>query len=109
MAFALPSAMSRRHRPHPVETESREDALLRRAKRHTRRGETRQAMLALREACLLAHGDARLWALYGGHCARARRPVEAAEALRQAIWLRERASDERRAGALRGMLAKLSG
>ena len=64
-------------------------------------------MLAVKEACFLAPKDARLWALYGYHCWNQRRTDEAADAMRQAIYLRERARDERRAAVLRSMLEKL--
>lgn len=64
-------------------------------------------MLAVKEACFLAPKDARLWALYAYHCWNQRRAEEAADALRQAIFLRERARDERRAEVLRGLLAKM--
>lgn len=84
-----------------------EELLLRRAKRHARRGEGRKAMLAVKEACFLAPKDARLWALYAYHCWNQRRTQEAADAMRQAIYLRERARDVRRAEVLRGLLEKM--
>jgi Flp pilus assembly protein TadD len=86
------------------ENESRVAVLLRRARRHTMRGETRQAMLATREACFACRTDARLWALYGAACRRARRHDEARDAIRQAIYLREREKDERRAESLQRLL-----
>lgn len=83
--------------------ESREATLLRRARKHVVRGEARQAMLVLREACF-ATEDPRLWARYGVQCWRVRKHEDAANALRQAIWLHERAPDDRRSGSLRGLL-----
>jgi Flp pilus assembly protein TadD len=64
-------------------------------------------MLAVREACLVCETDARLWALYGAACRRARRHDEARDAIRQAIWLREREKDERRAESLQRLLTVL--
>jgi Flp pilus assembly protein TadD len=94
-------------RPQPPDNEPRVVVLLRRARRHTLRGETRQAMLAAREACFTDETDARLWALYGAACRRARRHEEAKGALRQAIYLRERERDERRAGSLQRLLLEI--
>jgi Flp pilus assembly protein TadD len=96
-----------RGRAPKTEYESRVVTLLRRARRHTVRGETRQAMLAAREACFTCRTDARLWALYGAACRRARRHDEARDAIRQAIWLREREKDERRAESLQRLLTVL--
>jgi len=93
-----------RRRQQSSTEETRESALLRRARKHVVRGETRQAMLALREACFSAGRDPKLWALYGVQCWRARKPAEAAETLRQAIWLREREPNDRRSGSLKGLL-----
>lgn len=64
-------------------------------------------MLAVREACLVSGTDARLWALYGAACRRARRHEEARDAIRQAIWLREREKDARRAESLQRLLTVL--
>jgi Flp pilus assembly protein TadD len=91
----------------PALPESREAILLRRARKHLTRGERRQAMLALREACYYTGQDPKLWALYGVQCWRMRRLDDAADALRQAIWLREREPNDRRAGALRALLGAL--
>src|SRR3954453_18877215 len=52
---------------------SRAEQLLSRARRAQQRGERRQALVALREAALVAEIDARLWALYGSACAKAGR------------------------------------
>src|SRR5688572_1575095 len=97
-----------RPQQHPAD-EPREEVLLRQARRHSRRGEPRRAMLALRECCFAARESARLWALYGVSCWRARRYEDALSALRQALWLRERDHDERRAGVLKILLERLEG
>jgi hypothetical protein len=54
-------------------------------------------MLALHEACALREHDAALWTLYAADCVRAHRRDDAVRALGQALWLRQRAHDHRRA------------
>jgi len=77
---------------------------LEQARRQRRRGDARRALVLLREACFLAGTDARLWTLYGIQCWRMSRGDDARQALRQALWLRERAHDEPRARVLRRLL-----
>ena len=101
--LASKGPVSRRVQPSSND-ESREATLLRRARKHVVRGEARQAMLVLREACFSSSQDARLWARYGVQCWRARKHEEAAEALRQAIWLRQREPNDRRSASLRTLL-----
>jgi Flp pilus assembly protein TadD len=91
-----------------MNVETREQCLLNRARRHRRRGEHRKAMLALREACFTSDSDARLWTLYAMSCARAGRSDEAAQALRQALWLRERCDDAPRARVTRALIDRVS-
>jgi Flp pilus assembly protein TadD len=91
----------------PPEFSSRSELLLRRARRAHRRGEHRQALVALREASLLAETDAKLWALYGAACARANRLDEAERAFAQALYLRQRQHDARRERSLRRVLQHL--
>jgi len=86
---------------------SRTELLLSRARRAQQRGERRQALVALREATLLAETDARLWALYGAACAKANRLDEAERAFSQALYLRQRERDGRRATALRNVIQRL--
>jgi Flp pilus assembly protein TadD len=101
------AGMSRRFQSSSNEELSREATLLRRARKHVVRGESRQAMLALREATFAASNDARLWARYGVQCWRLRKHEEAADALRQAIWLREREQNDGPARVLRGLLVAI--
>ena len=61
-------------------------------------------MVLMREACCLAAEDPVLWTLYGVQCWRVNRRDEARQAIRQALWLRERVGDERRAHVLRALL-----
>jgi Flp pilus assembly protein TadD len=83
----------------------RDITLTRRARKHALRGERREAMLALEEACFLAEHDARLWALYAASCWRMRRYDDAARAFRQAIFLRARNDEDRRVAVLKDLLA----
>ena len=86
---------------------SRTELLLSRARRAHQRGERRQALVALREATLLAETDAKLWALYGSACAKANRRDEAERAFGQALYLRQREHDTRRANSLRNVIERL--
>ncbi|HYQ28071.1 MAG TPA: hypothetical protein VER04_12660 [Polyangiaceae bacterium] len=86
---------------------SRIKLLLSRARRAQQRGERRQAMVALREAALLAETDAKVWALYATACARSNRLDEAERAFTQALYLRQRQHDPRRANSLRALIQRL--
>lgn len=86
---------------------TRTELLLNRARRAHQRGERRQAIVALREAALLAETDAKLWALFGAACAKANRLDEAERALTQALYLRQHQRDALRANALRGLIRRL--
>ena len=86
---------------------SRTELLLSRARRAQQRGERRQALVALREATLLAETDPKLWALYGAACVKANRMGEAERALSQALYLRQRQHDPRRANSLRSVIERL--
>jgi Flp pilus assembly protein TadD len=114
MDFAsVPAIMSRRRLrslsdPHCTERQNeqpREITLARRARKHALRGERREAMLALKQACFSAPGDARLWALYAASCWRLRRYDDAARAFRQAIFLRARSDEAQRVAVLKDLLS----
>lgn len=83
------------------------EALLERARRHTRRGEQRRALLALEQACCQSSEDARVWTLYAAKCRSLSRYDDAERALRQALWLRARARDSARASVTRRLLQEL--
>lgn len=98
----------RRRTPNPTHTrESREQALLRRARRFRRRGEPRRALLALRAACHENQDNPRLWTLYAAECARQRRRDEALRALRRALWLRKRSRDAARVRVTHVLIERL--
>jgi Flp pilus assembly protein TadD len=74
------------------------------ARRQRRRGDARKALVLLREACFLAGTDARLWALYAAQSWRMGRLDDTRQALRHALWLREKNHDESRARVLRTLI-----
>lgn len=75
-----------------------------RARRARRRGLVRDEVNALRLACSMRENDATLWTLLAVALQRMSRTAEALEALRQALWLRERAGDSARARVTRELL-----
>jgi hypothetical protein len=93
--------------PSPGRIESTSEALLRRALRFRRRGEHRRAMVMLREAAYSTPSDAKLWTQYAVACVRLGRRDDAAEALKQAVWLRQRENDEPRLRVTRALLERL--
>ncbi len=86
---------------------SRTEQLLGRARRAQQRGERRQAVVALREAAMLAETDPKLWALYGAACVKANRLEDADRAFSQALFLRQRDHDTGRANSLRAVIQRL--
>jgi hypothetical protein len=101
LASRLLMRLHRGHDPDLPAPEARADVLVRQARRWRRRGEHRRAMVALSQACVLRQQDAALWTLYADACVRARRREAAADALGQALWLRQRARDHGRARVTR--------
>lgn len=97
----------RRRQKLPINAPLGEEALLRRAWRHRRRGEQRRAMLVLREACQREAGSAKLWTLYAAQCVRVGRRDEAQHALKQALWLRQRARDAVRVRVVGALIDQL--
>jgi len=84
------------------------EAACARARKARRRGLWRDEVNALRMACSFREDDATLWTLYAFALQRMGRAVEAVEALRHALWLRERCCDGRRASVTRSLLAAMS-
>jgi len=64
-------------------------------------------MLSLREACHTGGQCPRLWTLYAVACVRVRRVDDAKQALRQALWLRQRNKDEPRVQVIQRLLQQL--
>ncbi|MEP7052444.1 MAG: hypothetical protein ABJB12_18905 [Pseudomonadota bacterium] len=96
------------HSSNPPGFPSRIESLLSRARRAQQRGERRQAMVALREAALLAESNPKVWALYGAACVKANRVTEAERAYGQALFYRQRQHDVGRARALRSVIERLA-
>jgi Flp pilus assembly protein TadD len=93
----------------PPPDETRDEAQLRRAWRHRRKGEERRAMVMLREAAHENENAARLWVLYGVQCARIGRLDDAQRALQHAAWVRERDGEHAKANVTRAIMADLTG
>lgn len=77
---------------------------LARARRARRKGELRQEVNALRQACSLREYDASMWTRLGAACLRMSRNEEAGAAFKHALWLREREGDEKRARVMRRLI-----
>ena len=84
----------------------RDDLLKRRALRLAAKGEYRKAALALRERAALV-GDAASWVMAGAMLRRAHRDHEAIVALRQGLWLHERAGATQRARSVARVIVQL--
>jgi Flp pilus assembly protein TadD len=79
-----------------------------RARKLNQRSDERKAYLLLRQACFSDEADPRLWVHFGLQCLRVRRRDEGLQALRQALWLRERAREHQRARVLRELIEHVS-
>lgn len=87
---------------HPIERPAERpvdavDALLLRARKLRARGETRKALVTLRQAANLDEWRARSWARLGAFAAEIGHRDEAVRAFEQARWLNARLGFERRA------------
>jgi cytochrome c-type biogenesis protein CcmH/NrfG len=79
-----------------------------RAQKLRRKGELRRAAVALREACALEEGNAARWVSLGNVLFRMGKREEAAHALKQAVYLRERRGERTKANAIRRILLNLA-
>jgi tetratricopeptide (TPR) repeat protein len=75
-----------------------------RARRHRRRGESRRALVVLREASLRDEESATLWTLYGAWLAEDGKNDDARRAFRHALWLRNSAGESEKARVTRALL-----
>jgi hypothetical protein len=80
--------------------------LLRRARRLAADGDLRKAALALRERCAIV-GDAASWVLAGAMWARAGRRDDAVAALREGMWLHQRAGSTPRARVVAELITRI--
>ena len=109
---STPSGVPQRLDPAPagdVDFVERARDLATRAQKLRRKGELRRAAVALREACALDEENAARWAALGAVLLRIGKREEAARALKQAVYLRERGGERPKATALRRVLLKLAG
>jgi Flp pilus assembly protein TadD len=85
----------------------RAEELTVRAQKLKRKGELRRAVVVLREACAIEEENAVRWMLLGDVLFRTGKKEDAARAMKQALYLRERWGDRARAGAIRRILLNL--
>jgi Flp pilus assembly protein TadD len=83
------------------------EVLVARARRLRRKGDTRRALVLLRQACALDEWRPRTYTLLGVQAAREGLVAEASQALKQARWLRARAGDKVRAAVTARLAAAL--
>jgi Flp pilus assembly protein TadD len=83
------------------------EALVVRSRKLRERGETRKALVLLRQACALDERRPRVWTLLGVHLARQGFGEDAVRALRQAGWLHARAGEKARAAVTRRLEGEL--
>jgi Flp pilus assembly protein TadD len=83
------------------------EALIVRSRKLRARGETRRALVLLRQACALDEQRPRVWTLLGVHLAREGHGEDAARALKQARWLHARAGEKARAAVTERLATEL--
>lgn len=83
------------------------EALVMRSRKLRQRGETRKALVLLRQACALDERRPRVWTLLGVHLARLGFGEDAAQALKQAGWLHARAGEKARAAVTKRLAVEL--
>jgi Flp pilus assembly protein TadD len=79
-----------------------------RAMRSRRKGDLRRAVVTLREACALDETDAARWVLFGHLLFRSGKRDEAAYALKQALFLRDRRGERAKANVIRRLILNLA-
>jgi len=91
----------------PVDASDAVEVLIARARKCRAKGDLRRALVLLREACSLDEWRARTWTLLGVFLAELGQGGEAAQALKQARWLRVRAGERSRAAVMDQLIARL--
>jgi cytochrome c-type biogenesis protein CcmH/NrfG len=86
----------------------RAEELTAKAQKLRRKGELRRAAVTLREACALDESNAARWALLGDVLFRMAKKEEAADALKQAVYLREQAGEKSKATVVRRLILNLA-
>jgi cytochrome c-type biogenesis protein CcmH/NrfG len=87
---------------------SRAERLTVKAQRLRRKGELRRAAVTLREACALDERNAAKWVLLGDVLFSLGKKEDAARALKQAVYLRERAGERSKANVVRRLISNLA-
>lgn len=77
-----------------------------RARRLRRRGQLRQALAALRQACFADEYNAATWTLYGALLVSEGHVTDGQQALRHAVWLRRRVGDAPRVRSTEALLLR---
>ena len=96
------------HRTAVFEIHERADMLAQRAGRFRRRGEIRRAAVAMGQACALSEGNAARWMLLGHLHAQLGHRRAAEHAMKQALFLRERYGEARKARVIRRLIANFA-
>jgi tetratricopeptide (TPR) repeat protein len=79
-----------------------------RAHRLRGKGELRRASVALREACALDEHDAARWLWFSNLLAGLGKRDEAEQAMKQALFLRQKSGEKAKANVIRGLLLQLA-
>ena len=91
----------------PVAIDDPVETLIARSRKVRAKGDSRRAVVLLRQACALDEWRARSWTLLGVLLAREGVCEEAGRALNQARWLRSRAGEKARAMVTEQLAARL--
>ena len=86
----------------------RAEELTARAQKLRRKGELRRAAVMLREACALDERNAARWVALGDMLFRLGKKDEAAHAMKQSVFLRERAGEKPKANVVRRLILNLA-
>jgi Flp pilus assembly protein TadD len=91
-----------------IDFSDRAEELTLRAQKLRRKGELRRAAVTLREACALEEENAARWMLLGDVLFRTGKREEAAEAMKQALYLRQQRGERGRVNTIRRILLNLA-
>ncbi len=91
----------------PVDAKDAVEVLIARARKCRTRRDFRKALVLLREACALDEWRARTWTILGVFLAELGQAGEAAQALKQARWLRLRAGERAKVAVMDQLIARL--
>jgi Tfp pilus assembly protein PilF len=92
----------------PAASDDPVEVLIVRARKTRARGDTRRAIVLLRQACALDEWRARTWTILAALLAAEGIHGEAAQAFKQARWLRLRAGEKARAAITERLASRLA-